>query len=483
MRASPQISIVNTTGDTVWTFNFAVPGLNSGTATVTIDGTDIAGNGNSEASNNTFTIDNIKPDVALTYSPDRAVSSADTLTITITATFNDNVGASPQIVIFNGTGDVIQAATDMTGADGDSVWTFSYSVPAGNSGTAAISIDGRDVAGNSNTPATNNNFTIDNIRPTVALTYNPDRAVSSADTLAITANFNEGMSASPQISIVNGTGDTIQAATNMTGSAGDTLWTFNFTVPDGNSGDAVVTIAGTDIAGNSNEAATNNTFTIDNTRPIVALTYNPDRAVSSADTLAITATFNEGMTASPQISIVNGTGDTIQAATNMTGSAGDTLWTFNFTVPDGNSGDAVVTIAGATDEAGNSNQTATNNTFTIDNTQADRRPYLQPRSCREQRRHPGHHRNIQRGYECVTADFHRQLHRRHDPGRHKHDRVGRRQCVDLQLYGARRQQRRRHGDHRRRLGRGRQLQPDCLQQHLPYRQHRARRGNHIQPQP
>ena len=380
MRASPQISIVNTTGDTiqaavsmtaasgdtVWTFNFAVPGLNSGTATVTIDGTDIAGNGNSEASNNTFTIDNIKPDVALTYSPDRAVSSADTLTIT--ATFNEGMTASPQISIVNGTGDTIQAATNMTGSAGDTLWTFNFTVPDGNSGTSVVTIVDTDVAGNSNETATNNTFTIDNIKPGVALTYNPNRAVSSADTLTITANFTEGMSASPQISIVNGTGDTIQAATNMTGSAGDTLWTFNFTVPDGNSGDAVVTIAGaTDEAGNSNQTATNNTFTIDNTKPTVALTYNPDRVVSSADTLAITATFNEGMSASPQISIVNSTGDTIQAATNMTGSAGDSAWTFNFTVPDGNSGDATVTITG-TDVAGNSNEVATNTTFTIDNT-------------------------------------------------------------------------------------------------------------------
>ena len=70
--------------------------------------------------------------------------------------------------------------------------------------------------------------------------------------------------------------------------------------------------------------ASNTTFTIDNKAPTVALTYALNRPVSSADTLAITATFSQGMSASPQISIVNATGDSIQSATSMTGNAGDT---------------------------------------------------------------------------------------------------------------------------------------------------------------
>ena len=201
---------------------------------------------------------------------------------------------------------------------------------------------------------------------------------SSADTLAITATFSQGMNASPTIVIQNATGDTIQAATSMTGSAGDGIWTFNFTVPAGNSGDATVFIDGTDIAGNGNQSATNNTFTIDNDKPTVALTYNPDRAVSSADTLAITATFSQGMSASPQISIVNATGDSIQAATSMDRfRQGDAIWTFNFTVPAGNSGDATVTISG-TDVAGNGNQSASNSIFTIDNKKPTVAPHLQP---------------------------------------------------------------------------------------------------------
>ena len=378
MQASPTIAIVNGTGgsiqaatamtgnsgDTVWTFSFAIPNGNSGDATVFIDGLDFAGNGNQAPSNDNFTIDNLKPAVGLTYSPNRPVSSADTLAIT--ATSGQGIQASPTIAIQNATGDFIQAATSMTGSAGDTIWTFNFTVPAGNSGDATVFIDGLDIAGNGNQTPSNNTFTIDNKKPTVALTYNPDRALSSADTVTITATFGQGMDASPQISIVNATGDTIQAATNLTGSAGDTVWTFNFTVPDGNDGTATVTIDGQDPAGNGNETASNNTFVIDNVEPPVALTYSPNRAVSSADTLTITATFSEGMRESPQVSIVNATGDSIQAATAMTGNTGDTVWTFNFSVPAGNSGDATVTVAGL-DLAGNTSETATNNTFTIDN--------------------------------------------------------------------------------------------------------------------
>ena len=228
-----------------------------------------------------------------------------------------------------------------------------------------MTITGTDVAGNFTNAATNTTFTIDNTPPQVALTYNPNRAVSSADTLVIAATFTQGMSASPQISIVNGTGDSMQAATNMTGSAGDTAWTFNFSVPAGNSGDATVTIVGTDIAGNTNEVATNSTFTIDNTGPTVALTYSFSRAVSSADTLTITATFSQPISGTPTIAI--DTSGTDLAATNMTDSGDQINWTYSYTVPAGSDGTATVTISG-TDIAGNSNETATNNTFTIDNT-------------------------------------------------------------------------------------------------------------------
>ena len=107
-------------------------------------------------------------------------------------------------------------------------------------------------------------------------------------------------------------------------------------------------------------------FAVDTGAPTVALAYIPDRPVRDADTLVITATFDQAINGTPTISI--DTTGTDLSATSMTDGGDQTTWTFSYDVPSGSDGTATVTIAGATDAAGNPNATATNNAFTIDNT-------------------------------------------------------------------------------------------------------------------
>ena len=329
---------------------------------MTISGTDLAGNSNEAATNQTFTIDNTLPTVALSYDPDRNVRDADTLTIT--ATFSEAMNSAPTIAINTATGDDL-AATAMTDSGDQITWTYSYDVPLGGDGTATVTISGTDLAGNSNDAATNQTFTIDNTAPTVALTYDPDRNVRDADTLTITATFNQAINGTPTIAI-NTTGTNL-SATNMTDSGDQITWTYTYDVPSAGDGAATVTIAGaTDDAGNANGAATNNSFTIDNTDPTVALTYNPDRDVRGADTLTITATFSEAINSAPTIAINTATGDDL-AATAMTDSGDQITWTYSYDVPSASDGAATVAISG-TDLAGNSNDAASNDSFTIDNT-------------------------------------------------------------------------------------------------------------------
>ena len=95
----------------------------------------------------------------------------------------------------------------------------------------------------------------------------------------------------------------------------------------------------------------------------MALTYEPNRAVEDDDTLIITATFSEPVTGPPTIAIDTAGIDLV--ATAMTVSGNGITWTFSYDVPSGSDGTATVSIAGATDEAGNPNQPATNNTFVI----------------------------------------------------------------------------------------------------------------------
>ncbi len=112
--------------------------------------------------------------------------------------------------------------------------------------------------------------------PTVALTYSPDRKVGDADTVTITAIFNESIHETvvPTITIATA-GDGDVAVTNMTKTS-NTVWTYSWNVPAGydDDGTATVTIVAQDLAGNANATATNNTRIIDNTQP-QALTASP----------------------------------------------------------------------------------------------------------------------------------------------------------------------------------------------------------------
>lgn len=115
------------------------------------------------------------------------------------ATFSEAMALAPTIAVTTdstgdgGTGNL--SATAMTDSGNRITWTHTYTVPAGqgNGGTAAVTISGTDLAGNPNTPATNNTFEIDNTRPTVALTYSLNRPVKGGENLTITATFSERM--------------------------------------------------------------------------------------------------------------------------------------------------------------------------------------------------------------------------------------------------------------------------------------------------
>ena len=297
--------------------------------------------------------------VALTYAPDRAVRAGETLIIT--ATFSGAVTGTPTIAI-DTTGTDLNP-TSMTASSGSTVWTYSYLVPSGSDGTATVAIAGAtDAAGTSSQTPTNDTFTIDTVGPTVALSYQPNRAVRAGETVIITATFDQAIIGTPSIAI--DTSGTDLSSTAMTDSGDGRVWTFSYVVPAGSDGTATVTISGAaDAAGNSNAQATNNSFAIDSTAPTVALTYEPNRAVEDDDTLIITATFSEPVTGPPTIAIDTAGIDLV--ATAMTASGNGTVWTFSYDVPSGSDGTATVSIAGATDEAGNPNQPATNNTFVI----------------------------------------------------------------------------------------------------------------------
>ncbi|MEW5847122.1 MAG: hypothetical protein AB1777_12770, partial [Bacteroidota bacterium] len=105
----------------------------------------------------------------------------------------------------------------------------------------------------------------------------------------------------------------------------------------------------------------------DTTAPNVALTYNPNRAVKDSDTMNITATFTEDVQDTPTIAVDYTDGSCADLGATAMVKTSATVWTYNIDVPAcAVTTTATVTISGV-DLAGNANNTATNNTFTVDN--------------------------------------------------------------------------------------------------------------------
>jgi len=105
--------------------------------------------------------DVVNPNVAISYSNSGPVKNGDV--VTVTATFNESIdpAVTPEISIaVPGSGNV--SAVTMTGSG--IVWTYNWTVGSGD-GTATITIDAEDLAGNNNPVESNNTIVVDNTAP------------------------------------------------------------------------------------------------------------------------------------------------------------------------------------------------------------------------------------------------------------------------------------------------------------------------------
>ena len=170
MTSAPTITIADAAatamsgGPSIWTYAW-VPLGSDGTATVTVAGSDLAGNAYVGTTNLVFTIDNIAP----TLSPVAIISNNATTSLAkegdiITLTFTSNEAISTPTVTIAG-----DAAT-VTG--GPTSWSASYTVTnAITVGLAAINVAFSDLAGNAGTPVTAvtdaSSVTIDQTKPVI----------------------------------------------------------------------------------------------------------------------------------------------------------------------------------------------------------------------------------------------------------------------------------------------------------------------------
>jgi uncharacterized repeat protein (TIGR01451 family) len=353
------------TGDgKVWTFAYEVPAEVEGEGTIVISTPgETVRVPTLVASTNVFPIKATGPTVGLSYEPEGVVREGDTLIIT--ATFDQAITGTPTVAI--DTPGVDLPPGFMTDSGDGKVWTFVYVVPAGSEGVTEVTIAGAaDEAGTANLPASGNSFVIGVAEQSVSITYEPNRDLSAGDVLTITATFTHPPTGTPTISV--DTEGVDLPATVLTPTDDPNVWTYTYVVPEGSDGEATVTIVTVDDEGNEIETTVDVNFVIDNTGPAAQVIYETPEPVIPGETVVITTKFSEPVVEPPTIAI-DTTGEDLPP-TPMTDSGEGTTWTFEYEVPGDSEGEAVVTISGGKDEAGNPNLPATNSTFTIQSTSA-----------------------------------------------------------------------------------------------------------------
>jgi hypothetical protein len=173
--------------------HITLSGLADGPHTLSVIGRDVAGNLQAEgtATIHSWTIDKTAPTVTLTKDhSDLIVKDADT--VVITATFNESMTSATTISINVAVGtdaDIVSA----TMIGGDTVWTYSWDVPAGHDGNATVTVAGTDLAGNAYIGTNSIVFIIDNIVPTVVSHVPSINAVNVTPSVVINITFNEGV--------------------------------------------------------------------------------------------------------------------------------------------------------------------------------------------------------------------------------------------------------------------------------------------------
>ncbi len=317
----------------------------------------------SNFSNNALIADSNKP-VWGTCSPTVTLTDTDSNNIvtgsnvvTITATFDRSMAATPTINII---GEVSNVA--MTASSTARVWIYPWTVSTTTSGIVTATVSGTDLSGNAYARTTSITFTIDNTAPTVTLTdTDSDNLTSGSSVVTITATFSEAMAVTPTINI---TGEVSNVA--MTASSTADVWIYPWTVSNASDGIVTATVTGTDMLGTSYAGTDSITFTIDNTAPTLSsFTHdNNDLYVNGDETVLITATFSEDMTSSPTISI--GVIDNDISDVPMT-STSSSIWTFTWNVPNAKNGEYSAIVSG-TDLFYNYYTGTDSITFTIDNT-------------------------------------------------------------------------------------------------------------------
>ncbi|MSU54922.1 MAG: HYR domain-containing protein [Candidatus Taylorbacteria bacterium] len=170
--------------DTHYTFSYIVDAGNGTTTSMVSDVLDLAGNAiGNLVSNESFFIDGIRPLATISFSKEEEKSGN---TVTISIVTDEPIADSPTLKISmeGGNNFAHEVATKVDSTH----YFFEYTVQSGG-GSIAVYLEGAtDLAGNviNPTPTLENNFTIDNIEPSILIS-NPDSSFSLSKEVTATS--------------------------------------------------------------------------------------------------------------------------------------------------------------------------------------------------------------------------------------------------------------------------------------------------------
>lgn len=387
-----------------WVYAWNVSSGSDGTATVSVKGTDLAGNITNSYSvpGQVITIDTTAPTFDLLYYSDSGLnSSVPTLSgKPLTKAGTTYIKLSPSETLRSNPGDnqvSINAPGNLSDIEnasftwnaGVGAWVYAWQIQTETSGdTAPIKITGTDLAGNvalNVDPTTGGTLTVDTVIPTANVTAPPAK-ISGSYTISGSAEDETAMNYYKLEYYKVGTGPWTQIGSNQTTPVNNgTLITWNTTtVPDGNY-DIRLTVV--DKAGNLTTSAVNTT-TIDNSPPELRVEYYTDNTlndelltyknnpVTKARDVYIRLVSNELLrdnAGDTQISITAPGAANSVVNGEFTWDESVDAWVYKWTVNnDGNDGNATVTVKGV-DLLGNiyNNTPVSGGVVTIDNQVAD----------------------------------------------------------------------------------------------------------------
>ena len=203
MAASPTLSIsglvnnaIMSGSGTTWTYFWDVGLTNppNGAYSITVSGTDTAGNSYAGADTLPFTVttlgpDNIPPTVVLTDSdPDNIVVDSDS--VNIVATFSESMRATPTINI-----SPVVSNAEMTGSG--NVWTYTWNVGSTNPTNGidcTVTVNGQDLAGNNYAGIESIVFTVFNIVSIPTPSTGPRQSIIEAGNNGVAIRYMDQLS-------------------------------------------------------------------------------------------------------------------------------------------------------------------------------------------------------------------------------------------------------------------------------------------------